>query len=303
MSGRCVLILANPFSGHRGNERHVAALTEALRAKGLEPEVIWDREERAQRLAEPTLSERCRCIVAAGGDGSILATLNELMDRHVPLATVPLGNENLFAREFGFRRDAAATAAAIERAAVREIDLGTLNGQLFTLMMSAGFDADVVDRLARWRSSRAGGLRRVSRLSYAGPLIRTLRDYRYPLITVEANGVEVGRGSYVAVFNLPRYGGFLGLGAHASGDDGLLDWMVFERPGTLRAFGYGMSVLARQHLRQRSVQHGRAARIVLRSDPPAPVQADGDPAGHTPAEVSVIPQGLRVIDTRSEGDR
>ena len=110
-----------------------------------------------------------RCVVAAGGDGTVSAVINEL-SADVALAVLPLGNENLFAKAFGFEDDPGALARAIARGARQPIDLGrahtTAGSRLFTLMLSAGFDADVVHRFTRWRTAggaaapgRAGGLR------------------------------------------------------------------------------------------------------------------------------------------------
>jgi len=306
-----VPILANPYSGRGANRRRVDALVAALRAEGLEAKLVWDRHQRAELLADDDLPAWCRCVVAAGGDGSVADVLNDMTPRDapdpslpdIPFATLPMGTENLFARQLGFERDPARIAAAIARGQTRRIDLGVAasaagHTRLFTLMASAGFDADVVHRLDQWR--RVGPptgqqqVRRVHRLSYAPKIMSALRHYDYPELTLEADGQAV-TGAHAFIFNIPQYGGNLGIGRHADETDARLDWIVFQKPGLVNLTHYALSVLRMRHLGRPDVPHGKATTITLRAQTPVPLQADGDPVGFTPATVHVRPRAVRVI--------
>ena len=217
--------------------------------------------------------------------------INERPD--VPLAVLPLGNENLFARELGFTRDVAALARAVAAGRSRRIDLGCVGGRLFSLMVTAGFDAAVIHRLARWRAG-AQGLRRVRHLSYVRPILRTIRHYPYPVVELEADGVTA-RGAHAMVFNLRAYALRLGLAPDARADDGLMDWLVLERPGLGRLLSYVTDVVLGRHRRRPDVQYGRARCVRIAAESAVPVQADGDALGVTPIEVAVEPQALQVI--------
>src|SRR5690606_30648069 len=133
------------------------------------------------------------------------------------------------ARQFGFTASPATLAAAVARGQTCQIDVGAVGNRLFTLMASTGFDADVVHRLAQWRTVGAR-LRRVNRFSYARRIFDAMRSYAYPPITLEVDGQRV-TGSHVFVFNIPQYGGNLGICRHACCDDATLDWVVFKNPG------------------------------------------------------------------------
>lgn len=186
-----VVILANPYSGKKGNRQHVDALAEALAGQGMKARQVWDLEERAELLGEPGVGEKYRCVVSAGGDGSMAGVVNDLGKggdtTRAAIAMLPLGNENLFAKEFGYDKGVGRLAAAIGRMETRTIDVGQAGDTLFTLMASAGFDAEVVRRVDQWRRATDGqGLRRVSRLSYARPIASALAGYRYPAVTLSA---------------------------------------------------------------------------------------------------------------------
>ena len=288
----CVIIAANPYSGHGPTQKRVGALAAALEGHGLELRVIWDRDERAALLARPDLATSCRCVVAAGGDGTVADVINE-MTVDVPFAMLPSGNENLFAREFGFTRDARQLAAVIAAGRTQRIDLARAGGRLFSLMLSVGFDAAVVHRVVEWRTNGAA-LRRVRRVSYAKPIFDVLRSYQYGRMELEADGVRAS-GTHAFVFNLPQYGFHLPFAPDARGDDGLLDWLVFERPGFVPMLSYFLSLVRTKHLARPDVYHGRARRVCITAPEPMPVQMDGEAAGMTPVEVEVVPSAIQVL--------
>jgi diacylglycerol kinase (ATP) len=313
---RRVLVLANPYSGSGPNRRRVEALVTALDDRGFETQLAWRPEQRRELLGDTDTTDGLRCLVAAGGDGSLADVINDmqaldLLDK-VPLATLPVGTENLFAREFGYARSARPLVDAIERGQTRMVDLGAIVGPqrttLFTLMASVGFDADVVHRMAAWRSGHDAGdtdhgdakpaaRRRVNRLSYLPRILSCVRQYGYPPVTIEVDG-QRHTGSHLFIFNLPQYGGNLGIARHACGHDAKLDWVLFQKPGVLSLADYGWTVLRARHLGRPDVPHGQGASLRIYSECPIPLQADGDPAGFTPVSVEVRPCALRIIDAR-----
>lgn len=325
-----VLILANPFSGTGPNRKRVGRLVAALEARGVSVETVWKPDERIAALER--LQGDDPIVVAAGGDGSIADVVND-MDAagrlHLRFATLPNGNENLFAQYFGFTLKAEPMAAAIASGQTQAVDLvrirsasGVTEAQagaaedyreqpgpaedprqsppvdrLFTLMASSGFDAEVIHRLDRWRKNHPKGeLHRVNRQRYLMRIVEAIRGYRYPEVTLVADGQEVA-GHQAYVFNLPMYGGGLKFAPDARADDQQLDWVVFERPGFFRLLFYHWLVIRGKHPRGRTVACGRASKITLRTtvELPVPTQADGDPAGHTPLDLTVLPGALRVI--------
>jgi diacylglycerol kinase (ATP) len=291
-----ILVAANPYRNAVRPRARVAALAAALAAAGLDVRVTWDAAERAALLGDPAALTGVRGVVAAGGDGTVAAVINELA-ADVPLAVLALGNENLFARALGAPSDPMELARAIAAGRTRALDLGwartTAGPRRFGLMLSAGLDADVVHRLARRRCA-GGTARAVSRLSYVPCGIGALCRYAHQPISVTADGVTAA-GAHCVVSNLPPYALALSLTPAARGDDGLLDWLAFEPPGVPALAGYAWAVARARHHALRHVRGGRARRVMLTSTTPVPVQLDGDPWGFTPAAVEVRPAALRVV--------
>jgi diacylglycerol kinase family enzyme len=284
---RRVLVLANPRSGTGKSRRLVDGLIVALRQRGLEASVYWDREEfsAALRSLDP---REVRCVVAAGGDGTLLEVVNRAP--HLPAALLPLGNENLVAEYYRFERCGRRLAARIAAGQVQHFDLARANGRLFCLMASAGFDADVVHRLHRRRRGH------INRFSYVVPVLQTVQSYPHSLIDVEV--LDTGerlRGSMVYVFNLPLYGLRVPIAPEARPDDGWLDLCVFERPGLVSLARYLAALVAQGRDRLADVQHRRVRRVQLTAAEPVPVQADGDPAGALPLTIEILPGALALL--------
>ncbi len=305
-----VLIFANPYSGHRDNRSRVGVLAAALADRGLEHEIVWDVGRREAALVEA--GRACRAVVAAGGDGSVNGAVNTLVRAgrlDVPLATLPVGTENLVARGLGFDVPAAVLADGLAAGRTRAIDLGVVGapdaleaggGHRFVLMLTRGFDAHVVHRMDVWRRGPVDGtLRRVNRRSYVPRVLRGLAGYRFPRLRLETAEGQVVEGAQAYVFNLGLYGGGFPLGAHAEPDDGRLAWVVLRRPGRLQLLHFHWRAARGRHLASSQVAHGHSAsvRITALGDPVA-AQADGDPlpAGPSPAsDVRVCPGALRVV--------
>jgi diacylglycerol kinase (ATP) len=187
--------------------------------------------------------------------------------------------------------------------------------------VSVGFDADIVHRTHARRSGH------IQKWNYIQPVLETLRNYQYPELLIEADGGDLSSvrqlsGRLAVVANLPRYAMGLPIAANAIDDDGLLDLRLFERPSELgnreqgtgnsrqedggrrtsrglragfQMFRYLYKVARREHERLPDVRVGRFRRVRIGSKTPVPIQCDGDPAGWTPVEVSVLPGGLTLF--------
>ena len=291
-----IVVAANPYSGAADNRRRVDALARELAALAGPPRVLWDPRERATALADSAAMARCRVVVAAGGDGTVAEVINELPSG-TPLAVFPAGTENLFAATHGFVDDPVSLVRAVASGRTRAIDLGRASvagrHRLFTLMLSAGVDAEVVRRLALWRGARTA-LRRVRRASYVAPIVASLATYRHPPVRVVAGDVAAS-GAYCIIANAAAYALDLPLSPDARADDGALDWLVFEPRGLVALAAFSWAVWRGRHRARADVRTGRATRLTLHASTPVPVQVDGDPFGTTPVDVDVMPGALTLV--------
>ena len=296
-------IAANASSGRGAGRRAVERLVGALDRLGYAARVAWSPDDRKGLVAEAGADPNCRCLVAAGGDGTVAALVNERPG--VPITALPAGTENLFARHFGMTRRPEEVARTIAGGRTARIDLGRVGPRRFALMAGIGFDADVVTRHHLSRIGLTGAMRPTRRSAYVEPVLRSTFAYRFPPLTVavaDPGAEEILNGSTAFVFNLPRYALGLPFAPSALGDDGWLDLIVFRDPGALPSLRYLWLVLRGIHLHRPGIHHRRVRRVTIVPDSPVPVQLDGDPGGlvhaaggPTPWAIDILPRAVDVM--------
>ncbi|HEV3301182.1 MAG TPA: diacylglycerol kinase family protein [Planctomycetaceae bacterium] len=292
MSAPWVAIQRNPTSGAGLQRAELLHLVTHLRRLGIRPRLYSQRERLRQRLEIANERQSLVCLVAAGGDGTVGDLVNRFPD--LPVAVLPLGTENLLAGYLKIPGNGRFVAEMIAAGCCRTIDVGVVNGRRFLLMVTAGIDADIVHKM---QARRRGHIRK---WNYLQPILDTLRSYRYPKLRISAEGGDLSvdqplSGRLVVVANLPAYAMGLPLAASAEGSDGLFDLRVFRRRSAFQMFRYLYKVLLRQHETLADVVSGRARQVRITCDTPVPIQCDGDPAGFTPAEISILPGALKLI--------
>jgi diacylglycerol kinase family enzyme len=135
-------LILNPASGGAAALRR--RLTRTARERGLLVRVLAPGEG-ARRVALEAADDGARALAVAGGDGSVAAVAGVAVERGLPLAVVPTGTLNHFARDLGL--DLARPLRALDAfGAGREsrVDVGRINGRLFVNNVSLGVYAEML---------------------------------------------------------------------------------------------------------------------------------------------------------------
>jgi diacylglycerol kinase (ATP) len=282
-----VAIQRNRRSGAGRQYRALTALIRELRRQGWQPRLFSSRGE-LDAAVRRRPDHPPRAIVAAGGDGTVLDVLSR--HSHLPMAILPLGTENLLARYYGIPpRDGTAVARMIVAGRTRRIDLGVVGERRFSVLVSCGFDAEVVRRLHEGRRGP------ITRLHYAVPLAQTLASYPYPEVrTYVDDATEPLSGGMVVVANLPRYGLHLPLVPTAVPDDGLFDVRIFPHRSVPAMLYDILRLVLRWSRWEEDMPCVRGQRVRIESDRPTPVEVDGDPLGTTPVELRIEPSAATL---------
>ncbi len=86
-------------------------------------------------------------IVVAGGDGSLNEAASGILGAEIPLGIIPCGTANVLAAEIGLSNKASVIAGTIAYGKAEKIYPGIVDDRVFLLMLGAGFDARVIDRV------------------------------------------------------------------------------------------------------------------------------------------------------------
>ncbi len=77
-------------------------------------------------------------LIVSGGDGTVNAAVNALYERDIPLALIPSGTFNNFARDVGIPIDRKRAIKAILQRNIRKVDIASVNKRFFVNNSSIG---------------------------------------------------------------------------------------------------------------------------------------------------------------------
>ncbi|MEO1984751.1 MAG: diacylglycerol kinase family protein [Fuerstiella sp.] len=284
-----VVIQRNPTSGSGRGAKQIVILIRALRRLGYRVRLFGSRERLDQFVAHSAVQQQLRCLVAAGGDGTVSGLANRHSD--FPIATLPLGTENLMARYLQIACCGESVAQLVHKLATACFDTAFADDQRFLLMTSVGVDADVVRRLHRVRTGN------IRHLSYVKPILQSFCGYAFPRLSVHSpDGELLGEGTHVIVTNIPAYGFRMPFSPQADPQDGLLDVRIFRQAGRITTLIHALRTRLGFGDKRGDVQRFTASEIEIRSAADeTPAQCDGDPAPCCPLNISVAPASMTMV--------
>jgi len=297
-----VLLFVNRKAGAGRRGAIVEQAAAALERGGLNAELISEFDKLRTRAHQSHQAGELRAVVAVGGDGTVSAVLNATLPG-TPIAVLPMGTENLLARYAGYQCCPTALTDLLLEGVVAPFDAGRAGDQLYAMMLSAGFDAEVVRQVHRHRRGN------ITHLAYAAPIFRAIGGYRFPKIRAtwsdESGAAMSAEGCWSFLVNLPRYALGLPLAPNAVGTDGLLDLCLFQHGSKRAGLWYLWQVVRGRHHLLDSVQTVRTQRFTLEAidGGEVPYQIDGDPGGMLPIEVSSEPGRLELVLSPAAAER
>jgi diacylglycerol kinase family enzyme len=166
-------------------------------------------------------------LVAAGGDGTVSAVAAVAAEYGVPIAVLPTGTLNHFAKDTGIPTDPVEAAALLHDPARRRVDLGEANSRTFINNASLG----IYPRLV-WERNQEQRRGRRKWIAFAIALFRVWRKYRTLTVRMRIDEQEVLRRTpFVFIGNGRYHSEGLRLGGRERLDDGVLSVFVAPHSG------------------------------------------------------------------------
>lgn len=287
--GDRLLVVANPAT-RRDVRRIIAALRQAAPAGVRIDTHITRRAGEARELADRH-ADGARLLVAVGGDGTVADVAGAAVEHGLPLAILPGGSTNIIAGELGIPSDPASGAALIFGPhRLKLLDAGACGDRIFLHMVGAGFDSRFFAR------SNPALKRKVGWLAYLPAAARTLFDRPVDArVTVDGTEVRAITPMVLVANGRSVIHAALRIADGISKSDGIFDvFIVTATSGPEKARVLGRMITRHLDASPYVIRlRGRDVRI--ETDPPLPVQFDGDVDGDTPVRLRMLPGALRVV--------
>ena len=247
----------------------------------------------------PFLLEKYRSnidlVIVGGGDGTLNAMVDVLVETQLPLGIIPLGTANDLARTLGIPNSIAEACRIIAEGNLKYIDLGWVNNKYFFNVASLGLSVKITQKLNK------GLKRRLGILAYAWTALQLLSKTRpfTAMIGIDGQNIKV-KTLQIAIGNGRYYGGGMPIAHDAQIDDQRLDlysleiehwWQIFPLLWTLPRGQQGLLSWVR-------TLNGKEIQIQTRK--PHSINTDGEITSTTPAMFRVIPAAIGVYIPRQE---
>lgn len=311
-----ILVLYNPTAGRMRVRALWPKIDAALKQAGLDFDAVATRAPgEATSLARSANGQYSK-LVAIGGDGTLSEVVNGLMQRSADgvapaLGIIPMGSGDDFAkvlppeaRPGGACYDWPTAVRKIVSGQTRQFDVGRIRGgasastgadevRYFLNIVDIGFSAHTVRNLAGVPRFLTGYP------AYLAAVFKTMVNYPALKMRIQIDDAPAWEQvtTLTAIGNGRCFGGGFWICPQAEPDDGLFDVMVARQVSRTNILRLLPRLQRGTHTSDPAVRMSRARRVVLESDEPFLVDADGELPLHPTRrlEIDILPQSLRLI--------
>lgn len=237
-------------------------------------------------------------LVVVGGDGTLHQVMNALhaSKRQIPVAFIPAGSGNDFARGFGISQN-------VDEAFQQILDI-TNPREIYTLSyknmpedtqgivlnnFGIGIDAAVVHATNASTSKRTLNKYKLGNLAYSFSILGVLfKQKGFPIkIKTDSLEFETTNAFLVTATNHPYFGGGIKIAPPANPDDDILDLVLVERHNIFRIFQLIIKLYQGKHLESALVHHFQSKKFEIYSPSVQFAHIDGESLGKHPYQLLI----------------
>jgi len=287
------LLLVNRRS-RRGEDTISEAVNE-LQALGFD--LLEKSTEKPQQLPEIICKyqHQVDLVIVGGGDGTLNAVAEGLVETQLPLGILPLGTANDLARTLSIPQSIPEACQIIAGGNTERIDLGCVNNKHFFNVASIGLSVQITRQLTK-ETKRKWGV-----LAYAAAAVQAFRKARPFRAEIRINGDSIPvKTLQIAVGNGRFYGGGMVVAEDATINDQKLDLYSLEIQHWWQIIALLPAMRQGSHASWTAVRALQGQEIEIHTHKPRPINADGEIVTKTPAHFRLVPQAVSVFVPKLE---
>jgi YegS/Rv2252/BmrU family lipid kinase len=287
MSTRALLLVNR--NSRQGQERYQEVIN-CLNHLGLT--IIAESTQDATQLGKfiRHYQEEIDLVIIGGGDGTLNAAIEAIIETQLPLGILPLGTANDLARTLAIPNSLPEACKIIAAGKLRRIDLGWVNNKYFFNVASLGLSVNITQQLTKEIKRRWGifayAVIALQVIWKSRPFSAEIRinDQSFLVKTVQ---IAVGNGRY--------YGGGMAVVHDAAIDDQRLDLYSLEMDHWWQILPLLPAMRRGRHIQWPNVRALYGQEITVYTRKPHSINTDGEITTYTPAIFRVIPQAIAIF--------
>lgn len=288
-----VKFIYNPFSGEAVVTKNLDTIIGKYQAKGYTIVPFRISTEQSLEDAFLDIDSSYHHILGAGGDGTINQIINIMKKKNldIPLAILPVGTANDFAKYIGMPADIGSACDKILAGEIQEIDLGKANDKYFINVFSFGLFTDVSHKTPTHLKNTIG------KLAYYLNGIKELPSFKKLDIKVTSDEFFYeGNALIFFTFN-GRTAGNINISYKSEINDGLLDVIIVKGENIRSTLSSLLAFLKLEHLEKpKDIIHFTTSDFTVEySDSSLESDIDGEVGPTSPIHISCIENGLKMI--------
>ena len=288
-----VKFIYNPFSGEAVITKNLDTIIGKYQAKGYTIVPFRISTEQSLKDAFLDIDSSYHHILGAGGDGTINQIINIMKKKNldIPLAILPVGTANDFAKYIGMPADIGSACDKILAGKIQEIDLGKANDKYFINVFSFGLFTDVSHKTPTHLKNTIG------KLAYYLNGIKELPSFKKLDIKVTSDEFFYeGNALIFFTFN-GRTAGNINISYKSEINDGLLDVIIVKGENIRSTLSSLLAFLKLEHLEKpKDIIHFTTSDFTVEySDSSLESDIDGEVGPTSPIHISCIENGLKMI--------
>lgn len=292
-----VKFIYNPFSGENSIIDELDNVIRIHQEYGYVVEPFRISNSSNLNYAFKDIDDTYKYILIAGGDGTIDCVINKMKDKDIdlPVAFLPVGTANDFAKYLGMPSDVSKACKQILEGKIKRFDLGKVNNKYFVNVASTGIFTDISQKTDTSLKNTMGKLAYYLKgMEEFTNLKRIEVKITSPVVTFE------GKIYTLLVFN-GQTAGNIKFTELSEADDGLLDVIAIKREIFKSALNNVLIMIKKgQIVDMDGVLYFRTKELVVECNEEIATDIDGEKGPEFPLHISCEKRALRIIGYKEE---
>ncbi len=291
-----IKIIKNPSSGKKGYESEFYTMCNMLLEKSYMIHLFNTKKKYDAYHEAKNTANDYDIIIVSGGDGTVNEVAKGIYEAKskTPMAIFMSGTVNDFAKYLKLPANPKKFVDMIEKNKIINIDLGSVNGEIFINVAAAGAFVSIAHSTTKEKKKYLG--RGAYYLDGMTSLNKNMKT-SYKLRLEVDNEIFEEEFQLFLISNSKSAGGFSNISPRAEIQDGYLDCIFLRKGYFFDQAEVFMKIFKGTHLESEYIKYFKCKKIKidLLDNKELEMDIDGEKYGEFPVEVNVIENAINII--------